>query len=156
MKNFLKNITLLSLIISVTGCTTNMGNFTAISTVSVRGLEYGGKNRDEMAQITEKSCTHRIYLTRVVAGVVTLGVGWFMPQFDVVLGDDEKDRLNNVVASSIKAAKNKGVFDADLMINSTLKQKNIIIPLVYGYKCYIIEGDAVPSIVRTRGFLEKR
>jgi hypothetical protein len=57
---------------------------------------------------------------------------------------------------SIKAGKDGGVFDADVLVNSTVKQKNIIVPLIYGYKCIIAEGDAVSSILRTEGFLEKK
>lgn len=143
-------------ITSVFSCTSNIGRFTAISTDSVRGLEYAGKNRDEILLVSAKSCSHRIYLTRVAVGVLTFGIGWFFPQFDLVLGDGERDRLNNSVSEAIKTGKKSGVFDGDLLINASIKQKNIIIPLIYGYKCYIAEGDLVSSVLRSKDYLQKK
>jgi len=140
----------------MSSCTTKIGNLTAVSTSNVRGLEYGGKYRDELKTVSEKSCTHRIYLSRTLIGGLTLGFGWFLPQFDLVLGNDERDRLTDSIDNAIKAGKNGGVFDGDILVNATIKEKNIIIPLIYGYKCYIAEGDVVSSTTRVKGFLEKK
>jgi len=153
IKNILK---LLIIPFIIFGCTSKIGNFSAVSTQNVRGLEYGGKYRDQFKSVSEKSCTHRLYITRTALGFVTFGVAWFMPPFDLVIGDQESDRLTNAVNKAIKAGKDGGVFDADVLVNSTVKQKNIIVPLIYGYKCIIAEGDAVSSILRTEGFLEKK
>ena len=151
----LKKIIPIIFILFITNCTTKIADLTAVSTSNVRGLEYEGKNRDEIKLVSEKSCTHRIYLTRVMAGIFT-GVGFFMPQFDLVLGQSERDRLSDSISKAIKSGKKSGVFDGDLLTNATIKQKNIIIPLIYGYKCYIAEGELVSSVTRTKGFLEKK
>lgn len=137
-------------------CTSNMGNFSVISTQNVRGLEYGGKNRNEITSVSEKSCSHRIYLFRTALGLVTLGFAWFMPAFDIILGEKEDDRLESAVNNAINSGKSKGVFDGDVLVNSTIKEKNIILPLIYGYKCVIAEGDVASSVTRTQGFLEKK
>ena len=142
--------------IFLSSCTSKVGKFTVISTDNVRGLEYAGVKRDEVVFVEEKSCTHRIYLTRTVVGPFTAGIGWFMPSFDVIIGDDPDDRLTNAVEKSIRSAKKRGVFDADILINASIKEKNIIIPLIYGYKCTIAEGDATSSVIRSKGFLEKK
>lgn len=154
MKNILKMF-LISFLIVITACTSQVGKFTAISTNNVRGLEHVGKKRDEVIETSEKSCTHRVYLTRVAAGLLTFGVAWFMPQFDLQLGDDSDDRLTNAVDKAIKVGK-KSVFDGDMLVNATIKEKNIIVPFIYGYKCVIAEGDVVSSVTRTKGFLEKQ
>jgi hypothetical protein len=151
----MKKILPLILILLISSCTTKIANFTAVSTSNVRGLEYGGKYRDEIKTVSEKSCTHRVYLTRTILGVFT-GVGWFMPEFDLVLGTAEKDRLTDSIDKAIKSGKSSGVFDGDLLVSAVIKEKNIIIPLFYGYKCYIAEGDVVSSTTRVKGFLEKK
>lgn len=156
LSSIIKKLSLIFLIIAITSCTSKIGNFTAISTSNVRGLEYGGKYRDEVTSVEERSCTHRVYLTRTLLGFVTLGFAWFMPPFDLVLGENEKDRLSSAVDKAVKSGKNKGVFDGDLLVNATIKEKNVIIPLFYGYKCFIAEGDLVSSVTRTEGFLEKK
>jgi hypothetical protein len=79
-----------------------------------------------------------------------------MPPFDLVLGENERDRLSSVVDKAFKSGKQKGVFDGDLLVNATIKEKSFIVPLFYGYKCFEVEGDLVSSIVRTKGFLEKK
>jgi len=155
MKNIVKAVLLISLMMSAIGCTSQLGKFTAISTNNVRGLEYIGKNRDEVTDVSEKSCTHRIYLTRVAMGIVTLGVGWFIPQFDLQLGDDYDARLTNAVDKTIKSGK-KIIFDGDLLVDASIKEKNFIVPLIYGYKCIIAEGQVVSSVTRSKGFLEKK
>lgn len=140
----------------VFSCKNNLGKFTAISTQNVRGLEYGGKNRDEIVPVEEKSCTHRVYLTRTVLGIVTGGIAWFMPPFDLVFGDKEDDRMENAVNKAVKKGKNKGVFDGDLLVNSSVYEKNFIVPLFYGYKCIGVEGELVSSTIRKKSFLEKK
>ena len=152
MKVFLPLI----LIALLTSCTTKIANLTAVSTSNVRGLEYGGKNRDEIITVSTKSCSHRVYLTRVAAGFITLGAGWLMPQFDIMLGTSERDRLTDSIDKAIKSGKSQGIFDADLLTNASIKEKNIILPLIYGYKCYIAEGDVVSSVVRKKDFLQKK
>ena len=144
------------LLFIISSCTSKIGNLSAVSTSNVRGLEYGGKYRDEITTVSEKSCTHRIYFTRTSAGFLTFGMAWFMPQFDLVLGTSEKDRLTDSIDNAIKAGKSGGVFDGDLLVNATIKEKNIIVPFFYGYKCYIAEGDLVSSTTRVKGFLEKK
>ena len=158
MKNLLsksiKSFLVFSLII-LSSCTSKLGDFSVISTQNVRGLEYGGKYRDEIKSVNEKSCTHRIYLTRTAAGLFLI-FPWFMPVFDIVLGDSEDDRLELAVDKAVRAGKNSGVFDGDMLVNSVIKEKNVIIPLIYGYKCIIAEGEVVSSTTRTEGFLEKK
>ena len=153
MQTIIKTFIIGSLLFSA-ACTTQVGKFTAISTNNVRGLEHAGKKRDEVIEASEKSCNHRIYVTRTLAGLVLI-FPWFMPAFDISLGDDSKDRLTNAVDKAIKTGK-RSVFDGDMLVNATIKEKNIIIPLIYGYKCVIAEGDVVSSVTRTKGFLEKQ
>jgi hypothetical protein len=43
-----------------------------------------------------------------------------------------------------------------LLKNATIKERNFIIPLLYGYKCMIAEGEVVSSVTRTAGFFEKK
>ena len=136
-------------------CTNKIGKFTSVSTQNVRGLEYSGEKRSNIISVTGKSCTHRIYLTRAAIGVFTIGIGWFMPSFDITLGNDERDRLTDSIDNAVKAGKDKGVFDGDMLVNATIKEKNIIIPILYGYKCMIAEGEVISSVTRTAGFLEK-
>jgi hypothetical protein len=136
-------------------CTSKLGDFTVISNQNVRGLEYGGKNRDEVQHVEAKSCTHRVYLTRTALGFVTLGIAWFMPPFDIVMGEKENDRMETAVDKAMKEGK-KGVFDGDILSNAVIKETNVIVPLFYGYKCISAEGDVVSSITRTEGFLEKK
>lgn len=147
--NSLTKTLLICTILFSTSCTTKLGDFTVISTKNVRGLEHAGKNRDEIKSTTAKSCTHRIYLTRTVLGFVTLGIAWFMPPFDLVLGENEKDRMESAVDAAMKEGK-KSVFDGDILANAVIKQKNIIVPLFYGYKCIQVEGDVVSSITRKK------
>lgn len=155
MKNIFKSLLILLLLFS-TSCTTKIGKFTVISTDNVRGLEYSGKNREEFIVSEGKSCNHRIYLSRAILGVFTLGVAWFMPSFDISMGDEAEDRVTSAVEDAIKSGKNKGVFDGDLLVNATIKERNIIIPILYGYKCILTEGEVVSSVTRTKGFLEKK
>ena len=143
-----KTFITLSIILLLSNCTTRSTKFTAISTDNVRGIEYNSDNRDEVINVSEKSCSHRIYLTRVAAGFLTF-FGFFMPQFDLVLGSSENDRMHDSVNKALKTAKSSGVSDADLLTNVTLKEKVIILPLIYGYKCSVTEGDAVSSVAKS-------
>ncbi|MFT6219750.1 MAG: hypothetical protein ACJAVG_000452 [Rickettsiales bacterium] len=94
-------------------------------------------------------------MTRAALGFFTFGVAWFMPPFDIVLGESENSRMETAVDKAMKKGK-KSVFDGDILANTVIKQKNIIVPLIYGYKCIIAEGDVVSSVTRTEGFLEKK
>lgn len=86
-------------------CTSKLGNFTVISSQNVRGLEYKGVNRDELQPVKADSCTHRIYLTRTALGFFTI-VAWFMPPFDIVLGESEKKGLKlRLIAPSKRVKK---------------------------------------------------
>lgn len=147
--NILNKILLISILAISSSCTSKLGNFTVISSQNVRGLEYKGVNRDELQPVKADSCTHRIYLTRTALGIITFGVAWFMPPFDIVLGESEKERLETAVDNAIKEGK-RGVFDGDMIANAVVKEKNIIIPLIYGYKCIIVEGDVVSSVTRKK------
>jgi hypothetical protein len=140
----------------VSSCTQKIGRFTSISTQNVRGLEYSSDKRSQITTSRGKSCSHRIYITRAVVGVFTLGAGWFMPAFDTKFGADERDRLTDAVDNAITSGKQKGIFDGDILVNATIKEQNIILPLIYGYKCMIAEGDVTSSVVRNAGFLEKK
>jgi len=140
-------IFLIALLIFSTSCTSKLGDFTVISNQNVRGLEHKGVNRNEIQPTTAKSCTHRVYLTRFAVGAVTLGIGWFIPALDLVIGESERDRMESAVDLAIKEGK-KSVFDADIIQNAVIKEKNIIIPVIYGYKCIVVEGDVVSSVTR--------
>ena len=142
-------LVLISALLLSSSCTSKLGDFTVISNQNVRGLEYKGVNRDEIQNVSAKSCTHRIYLTRTALGLLTVGIAWFMPPFDIVLGENEKDRMESATDSALKEGK-KSVFDADMISNAVIKEKNIIIPLIYGYKCIMVEGDAVSSVTRAK------
>jgi hypothetical protein len=146
-----KLIIILSIAI-LTSCTNSVGRFTAISTNNVRGLEHVGKNREDIAQVTGKSCEHRIYLSRTVAGFFLI-FPWFMPTFDIVFGDPNR-RLENSVYKTIGNADKRHVFDGDLLIDANIKEKRVTIPLIYGYNCIITEGSLVSSVTRTKGYLK--
>ncbi len=148
---FFKTIVLVFLIL-LPSCKTQIGRFTNVSTQNVRGFEHVGKDRSQISSSVGKSCTHRIYVTRVAVGVFTLGLGWFMPSFDITLGDDDRDRLTNSVDDAIKQAKLKGVFDGDVLQNATIKERTFLIPLLYSYKCTIADGDVVSSVTKKVGF----
>lgn len=136
-------------------CTSTTGRFSVISTNNVRGLEHLGKNRnDQSDSIVGKSCEHRIYLTRTLAGAVLL-FPWFMPSFDIVFGDKER-KVENATQNALEKGRSRGVFDGDLITNATIKEKNIIVPLIYGYKCDMVQGNVVSSITRSKDYLIKQ
>lgn len=145
MKIFINliKISLIPLLLS-TSCTSRLGKFSIISTENIRGLENKNVNRDEDQTFNAKSCTHRIYVTRVLLGAVTLGIGWFIPELDIVIGESEKERMVSAVNLAIKQGK-KTISNADMIQNADIKEKNIIIPLIYGYKCMLVEGEVVSS-----------
>ncbi len=153
---FIKLLKVTCIFLLLQSCSQKIGRFTSISTQNVRGLEYSGDKRSDVIQSKGQSCIHRIYLTRTALGFVTLGIGWFIPALDIKLGADERDRLTDAVDNSISLGKQKGIFDGDMLVNATIKERNFIIPLLYGYKCMIAEGEVVSSVTRTAGFLEKK
>jgi hypothetical protein len=145
----MKKISLLITILLLTqSCTTQLGRFTSISTDNIRGLEHTGKSRDEIVQAEGESCIHTIYLTRTALGIIAI-FPWFMPSFDLKIGQTN-DRLSEAVKNAVKNGKNKGVFDGDMMINVSIKEKSWFIPLIYGKKCVVAEGDVVSSVTRNK------
>ena len=148
MKQYIKIILIFSLVTLFSGCSTQLGRFTAISTDNVRGLEHVGKSRDEITKAEGKSCTHTIYLTRTLLGAALI-FPLFMPNTDIVIGQ-KNDRISEAVRNAVINGKDKGVFDGDLLINASLKEKNFIIPLIYGYKCIVADGDVVSSVTRKK------
>ncbi len=143
------------ILLSSNSCSSRIGKFTTISTSNVRGLEYVAKNRNSITDVSEKSCTHRLYITRVLVGFFTFGIGWFVPQFDLTFGDKEEDRMINVVDYAIAQGRGKGNLEGDLLVDATFKEELIILPLLYGYKCIKVDASLTSSVVRTKGFLEK-
>jgi hypothetical protein len=137
-----------------TSCTSNSGRFTALSTNSVRGLEHDGKNRENITSVKGRSCENRIYFTRAVAGVFLI-FPWFMRSFDVAWGQKER-KLEDATYKAIKNGKEKGVFDGDLLIDASVEEYTMIIPLIYGRLCTSVEGDVISSGTRTKGYLEKK
>ena len=101
--------------------------------------------QDEIRNSSAKSCTHRVYLTRTAIGLFTIGIGWFFPEFDLIIGNKEKERMQTAVDLAIKESK-KTINNADIILNVDITEKNIIIPLIFGYKCIIAEGDVGSSL----------
>lgn len=150
----LTKITSILIVLSLISCTTNTGRFSAISTHNVRGLEHNSKSRGDVTQGKGEACENRIYVTRVLLGVILI-FPWFMRSFDITWGQEDR-KLEEATSQAIKDGKNKGVFDGDVIVNAEVKEKYILVPLFYGRFCTLIEGDVVSSTTRTAGFLEKK
>jgi len=144
------------LISLLSSCSSPIGSFTGISTTNIRGLEYDGKSRSELTSVSSKVCTHHIYLTRTLLGAFTVGIAWFMPQFDIKIGVGETDKLTTAVSLAIDKGRKSGIFNADMLINSKLRTKNIIIPLIYGNKCVVAEGNVISSLDRRKKQIEEK
>jgi hypothetical protein len=145
----MKKISLLiTILLFAQSCTTQLGRFTSISTDNVRGLEHVGKSRDEIAQSEGEKCLHTFYLTRTALGALFF-FPWFMPSFDLKIGQTN-DRISEAVRNAIKEGKSKGVFDGDMLINASIKEKSWFIPLIYGQKCIVAEGEVVSSVTRKK------
>lgn len=143
--SILSKILLISILLISTSCSNKIGKFTVISTQNVKAIENKGGNSDETQATKIQSCTHRIYVTRTFLGVITLGLAAFFPGTDIVLGVSENARLETAVDNLIKEGKRK-VPNADMIQNAEIQEKNIIIPLLYGYKCIILEGNLISSV----------
>jgi hypothetical protein len=119
----MKTIKLLAVILavlSVTACSTRMGQFTAASTMNVRNLEYNIDN-NSMARTEGESCIHTVII------------------FPVGSVDD---RIQRAMDDAIQNGRKNGL-DGDLLVNARINLEHWYFPLVYGQNCITVEGDLV-------------
>ena len=108
----------LSLLIS-SGCTTRLGEFTALSSQNVRNLDYSYADRTRQ-RVEGSSCDHSVYLLTII-------------------GSD--DRLKRAIDDAIANGHEKGL-DGDLLVN-VRADHSWWSALVYGQDCIKVEGDLI-------------
>lgn len=148
-----KLVALFLLVSILSSCTSNVGRFSVLSTHSVRGLEYNGTSRSDVMEVKGTVCENRLYLSRTITGFVFI-IPWFMKSFDIVWGQDDR-KLEVATYRAIKEGK-KSVHDGDMLIDANVKESSLLVPLIYGRYCTMVEGNVVSSVTRTKGFLEKK
>jgi hypothetical protein len=119
----MKTIKLLAIILavlSVTACSTRMGQFTAASTMNVRNLEYNIDN-NSMARTEGESCIHTVII--------------------IPIGSVD-DRIQRAMDDAIQNGRNNGL-DGDLLVNARINLEHWYVPLIYGQNCITVEGDLV-------------
>jgi hypothetical protein len=118
----MKTIKLLAVILavlSVTACSTRMGQFTAASSMNVRNLDYSIDNKS-MARTEGDSCIHQVLFVPV---------------------GDKDDRIQRAMDDSIQNGRQRGV-DGDILVNVRINHSAWSVG-VYGQDCISVEGDLV-------------
>ncbi len=117
MKKFLLfNVTL---VLVFSGCSSHLGQFTALSSFDIRNLKYSKENNTKVRTVGE-ACARRIF-------------GLPISQQD--------DLLQRATNNAIKNGQDQGV-DGDLLVNVRISKSSINF-LFYSSFCYEIEADLV-------------
>jgi hypothetical protein len=118
----MKTIKLLAVILavlSVTACSTRMGQFTAASTMNVRNLDYSSSN-NTLSRTEGNSCIHSVLL--------------------IPIGSAD-DRIQRAMDDAIKNGRDKGI-DGDLLVSVRIDHTTWN-AVIYGQDCVTVEGDLV-------------
>ena len=115
----LKILTVLSLVLLMSACSTRMGQFTAVSSMNVRGLDYSIKNQS-IARTEGDSCIH------------------FITAFPI---GDRDDRIQRAMDDAILNGRKRGL-DGDLLVNARINHSSWS-AFLYGRDCITVEGDLV-------------
>lgn len=118
----IKTFTLIALMLLISACSTRMGDFTALSSMNVRNLDYAAKD-NTIARTEGDTCIHSIFL---------IPVGHF------------DDRLRRALDDAILNGRKRGL-DGDLLVNARVNQ-TIWTTFIYGQDCVSVEGDLVSII----------
>jgi len=114
------NISLSSvLLFSFSGCSTHLGDFTAVSSHNVRNLKYRIEDRS-------KSITAGFACARNIFGIPI---------------NQQDNLLQRAMDNAIRNGHNKGV-DGDLIVNARIKANNTTL-IIYNDICYEVTGDLI-------------
>lgn len=116
----MKGLALIAALLTVTGCSTRLGQFTAASTMNVRNLDYSIEDQT-VAKTEGDSCVHT---------VIIFPVG----RFD--------DRIQRAMDDAIENGRSRGL-DGDLLVNARIEVEQWYIPFLYGQNCINVSGDLV-------------
>ncbi len=108
------------LILSLSGCTQRLGQFTAASTQNVRNLNYNLADSTKVKTLGD-SC---------ISTVIIFPIG------------NQDDRIQRAMDDAIKNGHTKGL-DGDLLVNARIDLTAWYIPLLFGQNCVTVEGDLV-------------
>ncbi len=108
------------LILSLSGCTQRLGQFTAASTQNVRNLNYNLADSTKVKTLGD-SC---------ISTVIIFPIG------------NQDDRIQRAMDDAIKNGHTKGL-DGDLLVNARIDVTSWYIPLLFGQNCVTVEGDLV-------------
>ena len=118
MKLF-KGLLIVLAVFVITGCSTRMGQFTAVSSMNVRNLEYSIDSQT-VARTEGDSCIHSVLLFPIGS-------------FD--------DRIQRAMDDAIQNGRKKGI-DGDILVNARINHSLWSVGL-YGQDCVSVEGDLV-------------
>ena len=119
-KKFLSGALASILILSLSGCSQRLGQFTAASTQNVRNLNYNLADNTKV-KAEGDSC---------ISTVIIFPIG------------NQDDRIQRAMDDAIKNGHTKGL-DGDLLVNARIDVTSWYIPLLFGQNCVTVEGDLV-------------
>ena len=119
-KKFLSGALASILILSLSGCSQRLGQFTAASTQNVRNLNYNLVDNTKV-KTEGDSC---------ISTVIIFPIG------------NQDDRIQRAMDDAIKNGHTKGL-DGDLLVNARIDLTAWYIPLLFGQNCVTVEGDLV-------------
>ncbi len=123
--NIIKKSLLVSFLLITFGCTTNLGDFTVLSTVNVKGL-VSQKDTQKRVSTSGKTCLYRIL---------------FIPIGDMSLS------FKNAADNAIKNGRMNGAKDGDLLEDARIRVEDLEF-FVAARRCVIVEGDLVSSSIK--------
>jgi len=112
----MKHLSLLVVGLLMSGCTTDLGRFTAISTKSVNQDTFNSSTNKVKYNVVGKDVSHLIF-------------GMIPTKINPNLGGAVKDALDKA--------------QGDAMINAQAEQTFFFIPLIYGQVAITVKGDVV-------------
>lgn len=129
----MKKIILIIFLFSIGSCTINysMGDYTAISSVNVRGLETEGKKSKSYGE----KCASKI-LFFWFGDIEALGMNTF--------GGFASQDLKPVIDEAIQNGRIKGVSNGDILVDARIKIRHTDY-IIVGKRCLIVEGDLISS-----------
>jgi hypothetical protein len=116
----IKGLAIILAALTATGCSTRMGQFTAMSSMNVRYLDYSIQDQT-VAKTEGDSCIHTVFI------------------FPVGHSDD---RIQRALDDAIQNGREKGL-DGDLLVNARINSLVWYIPFIYGQNCVSVSGDLV-------------
>jgi hypothetical protein len=146
MKNTKKLIIIFLLALN-TACSSkhSMGDFTAISANSVRGLEHEGVRRDHLTKVEAETCYNDVAIIKTYVALITFGLAHSWK--GVKYGETDV-RIERVVKKALENGKEKGVFDGDVLIDSTIDHTRKGVPFLFVKDCIKAKGYVTASNIR--------